>query len=52
MVKECQMPKLKVQMKSIAQMSQILNLKFDIHLTFEFWHLEFVIKACLVPCAG
>jgi len=37
------MSKLKVQMKSKAQMSQILNLKFDIHLTFEFWHLEFVI---------
>jgi hypothetical protein len=46
------MSDVKAQMKSKAQKSQILNLKFDIHLTFEFWHLEFVIKACLVPCAG
>jgi hypothetical protein len=37
------MSKLKVQMKSKAQMSQILNLKFDIHWAFEFCHLEFVV---------
>ena len=46
-VLKCQMSKFKCQIKSKAKISKVLNLKFDIHLTFGTY-LEFDIGKVLI----